>query len=338
MTERWQAELTKLRRAQLPAEVWDRVGEGPRLEPLGPPPRSRLAAGVIALAVFALGAILVWRLVPTGEPTVRSLAGPEVLEVPASGVAPAFLSDGRPVFVVHHADGSISVIDGFSSHRPFGLLDIVGWCPSTSEFVELAHEARFDEFGNWVSAGPAPSGLATFDFDVVERDASGNPVAIRVGTMRNPSPGGSAHETDPSTYPAFCPAEDPDAATPGTQAVVSGNTGQAGRVLTHSISLDDVWSTPAALVAAAPGGWAAVDGQLFVAPDGFVQLCADVVEDRCVDGAIVRGLDGIRLKLDVIDRYPDFYAVHPYTWLARVQDGVLVDLAGIKDQVRAEGA
>ncbi len=337
MTERWQAELTKLRRAQLPTELWDRVGEGPHLEPLGPPRRSRVAAAVVALGVFALAALLVWRLLPAGETTVRSLAGPDVLAVPPRGeVAPAFLPDGRPVFVVNHEDGSVSVIDAFSSHRPFGLLDTVAWCPSTSEFVEMAHEARFDEFGTWTSAGPAPSGLATFDFEVVERDANGNPTAIRVGAVRDPSPGGSAHETDPSTYPDFCPVGD-EGAAPGTRIVVSGNTGQAGRVLTHTIPRDDVWPTPAGVVAAAPDGWVAVDGQLLVARDGFVQLCADVIGDRCVEGAIVRGIDGIRLLLDVIDRVPDFYAVHPYTWLARVQDGVLVDIAGVADLVRQQG-
>jgi hypothetical protein len=332
MTERWQTELTKLRRAELPTDLWDRVAEGPRLEPLGPPARSRVTAGVVALALFAAAAILVWRVLPVGGPDVGSLAGPDVLPVPPLGeVSADFLPDGRPVFVVHHDDGSVSVIDAFSSHRPFGLLDIVGWCPSTTEFVELAHEARFDAFGNWTEAGPAPYGLATFDVEVVERDANGGPSAVRVGAMRDATPGGSAHETDPSTYPAFCPAG-ADASSTAT-TVVSGNTGQTGYVVTHRIDPEDVWPTPAGLVAAAPDGWAAVDGQLLVARDGFVQLCAEVVDDRCVDGAIVRGIDGIRLLLDVIDPHPDFYAVHPYTWLARVQDGVLVDIAGVKDQV-----
>jgi hypothetical protein len=73
----------------------------------------------------------------------------------------------------------------------------------------------------------------------------------------------------------------------------------------------------------------AVDGQLLVAQDGFAQLCASVEGERCVDGAIVRGLDGIGLRLNVIERYPEYFAVHPGMWLVRVQDGVLVDLAGV---------
>jgi hypothetical protein len=30
-----------------------------------------------------------------------------------------------------------------------------------------------------------------------------------------------------------------------------------------------------------------------VAQDGFVQLCAQVVDDRCDGGVVVRGVDGI---------------------------------------------
>jgi hypothetical protein len=339
MTERWQAELTKLRGARLPADLWDRVDEGPRLAPLGPSPRSRVAAVVAAFLVFAVGGVLVWRALAPADTSVRSLAGPDVLEVPARGDASAvFLADGHPVFVVHHEDDSVSVLDAFSSHTPFGLRDIIGWCPSTAEFVELAHEARFDELGNWLTAGPAPHGLTTFQFDVVERDADGRPTAIRVGAARDPSPGGSAHETDPSTYPAFCPAADGGAASSATTAVVSGVTEQTGYLVTHAIDAENVWPTPAGVVEAGPEGWVAVEGQLLVSRDGFVELCTDVVEGTCVDGAVVRGIDGIRLLLEVITPNPNFYAVHPYTWLARVRDGVLVDIAGVKGQVVPAGS
>ena len=42
-------------------------------------------------------------------------------------------------------------------------------------------------------------------------------------------------------------------------------------------------------MAAHPDGWAAVEGTSLVARDGFVQLCAEVQGEECVDGAIVRG-------------------------------------------------
>jgi hypothetical protein len=329
MAERWQTELRKLHGAELPTDLWARAGEGSRLEPLGPPRRSRVAAAVVALAVFALGAVLVWRVfAPAG--TGRTLAGPDVFQVPPRGATtPAFLPDGHPIFVVHHEDGSVSVVDAFSSHHQYGLEDLVAWCPSTREFVEVAHEARFDEFGTWTSAGPAPTGLATFAFEVVEEDANGDPASVRVGGIREPSPGGSAHETDPSTYPAFCPEEPGGVQSDETTRIGSGNTDQVGSLVTHTIDPDDVWSSPAEAVAAAPDGWFAVEGRLLVARDGFVQLCADVEGDRCIDGAIVRGLDGVGLLVNVVLPHPEWYGTEPQLWIARVEDGLLRDVGGI---------
>jgi len=331
MTERWQVELSKLQRAQLPTDLWDRVGEGPRLEPLGPPRRSRVAAAVAAFAVFAVAAILVWRVFAPAGTGGKTLAGPDVLDVPPRGdVAPVFLADGRPVFVVHHEDGTVSVVDAFSSHRPYGLEDLVAWCPSTRHFVEVGHEARFDEFGNWYSAGPAPSGLATFAFEVVEQDVNADPASIRVGAIREPSAGGSAPETDPSTYPPFCPEESGGSVTAGATPVRSGNTGQVGNVVTHTIDQADTWASPAQVVAAAPDGWIAVEGRLLISrSDGFVQLCAEVDGERCIDGAIVRGIDGVGLLVNVVIPYPDWYGEEPGIWIGRVEDGLLADIGEI---------
>ena len=332
MTERWRHELTKLKGAQLPADLWDRIEDGPQLAPLGTTRRSRVAAAVTALAVFAIAAALVWRVFAPAGTSDRTLAGPDVVAVPARGdVAPVFLPDGRPVFVVHHPDGTVSVVDAFSSHRPYGLRDLVAWCPSTHDFVEIAHEARFDEFGNWRSAGPAPYGLATFSFEVVERDAAGDPASIRVGEMLAPSPGGSAHETDPSTYPPFCPAEEEGTVTAGTAPVVSGVSGEVGVVLRHTIDRADVWGSPAEVAAAHPDGWIAVEGRLLVSrSDGFVQLCGEVDGERCINGAIVRGLDGVGLLVNVIIPHPDFYAVEPGIWIGRVEDGLLLEIGRIE--------
>jgi hypothetical protein len=328
MTERWRVELTKLQGAQLPDDLWDRVGEGPRLQPLGPTRRSRVAAGVAALSVFAIAAVLVWRMFAPDGTGGTAIAGADVLEVPRRGaVSAVFLSDGRPVFVAHHEDGSVSVIDAFSTHVQYGLKDLVAWCPSAREFVEVAHEARFDEFGDWSSGGPAPAGIATFAFDVVAQDANGDPASIRVGAIREPSAGGSAPTTDPSTYPPFCPAEPNPAA--GTITVRSGTTGQVGAVVAHAVDEADVWPTPAAAVAAAPDGWIAVRGRLLVAPDGFVELCAQVDGGRCIDGATVRGVDGVGLLVNVVIPHPEWYGVEPQTWIARVEDGLLRDVGGI---------
>ncbi len=306
MTERWQREMAKLHRAELPADLWERIMEGPRLQPLPPRDPSRVIVVATALALFLAAAALLWVVFTPLRTTVRTLGGPDVIQVPARGeVSPVFLADGRPVFVVHHEDGTVSVVDAFSPHRAWGFEEPVVWCPSTRQFVEWAHEAHFDEFGTWESAGPAPSGLATFAFQVVERDAAGDPTSIRVGAMQAPDPGGSAPVTEPSR-PPFCP---------GAESV------------TFTIDASQVWDSPAAAVAAQPEGWIAVRGTLSVASDGFVQLCSEINGERCEDAAVVRGIDGVGLLVNVIQPYPGSGYEEPHLWLARVRGGVLDDLA-----------
>ncbi len=317
MAERWQREVSKLRRAELPTDLWDRIVEGPRLWPLLPHTRSRVAAGVMALAVSAVAAGVLWAVFAAFRTTEQTLSGPDVLSVPPRGdVAADFLPDGRPVFLVHHEDGTVSVVDAFSSHRAWGFEELVVWCPSTRQFVEWAHEAHFDEYGTWHSAGPAPTGLATFAFDVIARDASGDPSSIRVGEMQPPDPGGSAPVTDPSR-PPFCPR------------FSEGGSGEGGaaEIVAHTIGGSEVWDSPSAAVATAPGDWIAVRGTLLVASDGFVQLCSKVAGERCEDPAIVRGIDGVGLMVNVLQPYPGTGYEEPRVWLARVRGGVLDDLA-----------
>ena len=314
MAERWQRELTKLRRAEVPGDLWERVLQGPRLEPPPTRARSRVVAAATAFAVFAVGAVIVLRAFGPFGSADRTLAGPDVLAVPAFGeVAPEFLPDGRPIFVVHHQDGTLSVVDAFSPHRAWGFEELVVWCPSTRHFVEWAHEAHFDEYGRYDSAGPAPTGIATFAFEVVERDAAGDPTSIRVGAMQEPDPGRSPPETDPSR-PPFCPPDD--------------------RFVTHTIDGSRVFDTPAEAVAAEPDGWIAVRGTLLVSnEDAFVQLCAEVRGDRCEGGAIVRGIDGVGLLVNVLRPYPGTGYEEPTLWLVRVRDGVIDDpaIAGFLD-------
>jgi len=307
VTERWQREMAKLHRAELPADLWERIMEGPRLQPLPPRDPSRVFVVATALALFLAATALLWVVFTPFRTTVRTLGGPDVIQVPARGeVSPVFLADGRPVFVVHHEDGTVSVVDAFSPHRAWGFEEPVEWCPTTRQFVEWAHEAHFDEYGTWESAGPAPSGLATFAFQVVERDAAGNPTSIRVGAMQAPDPGGSAPVTDPSR-PPFCPGAEP---------------------LTFTVDASQVWDSPAKAVAAQPEGWIAIRGTLSVASDGFVQLCSQLSEERCEDAAVVRGIDGVGLMVNVLLPYPTGTGYEQArVWLAQVRGGVLDDLA-----------
>jgi hypothetical protein len=307
MTERWQRELTKLRDAELPEGLWERVSEGPRLDPLAPARRSRLAAAAVAVVVFALAAAFAFRAFGPFRAD-RTIPGWNVLTVPARGeTAPVFLSDGHPIFVVHHEDGTVTVVDAFSTHRAFGFEEIVVWCPTTRQLVEWAHEAHWDEYGRWHSAGPAPSGLPTYAFDVTARDPNGDPATIRVGEAQEPDPGRSAAVTDPSR-PPFCPPDD--------------------SYTTHTIDPSDIYESPEAAVAAAPTGWIAVRGTLHVDDrDAFTQLCAGVADGACVDGVPVRGLDTVRFLLEIIRKHPGTGYEEPQTWLVRVSDGVIDDPA-----------
>lgn len=49
--------------------------------------------------------------------------------------------------------------------------------------------------------------------------------------------------------------------------------------------------------------------------------------DRCEDAAVVRGIDGVGLMVNVLQRYPGTAYEKPYVWLALVRGGVLDDLA-----------
>ncbi len=319
MDDRYRRELTKLHGGEPPADLWDRVLEGPRLEPLGPRPRTRVTAAVVALAVFGLAAVFLWqafRETPAAQPV-----GSNLVAVPPRGETSAvYLADGRPVFVVHHLDGTVSVVDAFSSHRAWGVEELTVWCPSTRQFVEVAHEAHFDEYGDR-RAGPAPGGVATFSLQIVARDASGDPRSIEVGQMQEPA-------VDPHSgpeRPQFCP---PSGSGTGLVPVTGGYTGETGLVVAHSLDGVHIWDSPMEAVAADPTGWVFVHGTLLVAQDGFVQLCAEVVDGSCEGAVVVRGIDGVGLWLNVtrFDQVSGYE--EPQVWLVQIHDGVIDDPAG----------
>ncbi|MEO8425231.1 MAG: hypothetical protein ABI595_15145 [Actinomycetota bacterium] len=322
MDDRYRRELTKLHGGEPPADLWERVLDGPRLAPLGPSVRSRVTAGVVAFVVFGLAATFLWQAFrSSGEQP----AGSDQIAVPPRGeTAEVFLDDGRPVFVVHHLDGTISVVDGFSSHRAWGVEELNVWCPSTRQFVEVAHEAHFDEYGDR-QAGPAPGGVATFAFEVTAEDAVGDPASIVVGEMQD----GTLDPHSGPERPPFCPSGGSGVDDADLIAVTGGYTGETGMVVAHSLDGRQVWDSPAEAVAAAPSGWVGVRGTLLVASDGFVQLCARVVDDECEGGVVVRGIDGIGLMLNVtrfawVSGYEE-----PQVWLVQIHDGVIDNPAGV---------
>ncbi len=104
-------------------------------------------------------------------------------------------------------------------------------------------------------------------------------------------------------------------------------------VVAHQFDDDQIWDSPAEAVAAAPTGWVAIRSTLHVDPDGFVQLCAQVVDDACQGGVVVRGVDGIGLRLNVtgfdwVSGYEE-----PQVWLVQIHDGVIDNPAGVTNTI-----
>ena len=320
MDDRYRRELTKLHHGEPPADLWDRALEGPRLAPLGPSPRSRVTAAIVAFAVFGLAAGLLWRsFAESGDQP----AGSNQMTVPPRGETSAvFLDDGRPVFVVHHEDGTVSVVDGFSSHRAWGVEEFIVWCPSTREFVEAAHQARFDEYGSSPRLR-RPAAWRRSRSGVIEHRFGRRPQLDR-GRRHPRRHAGWRNRSRP---PPFCPAGgvigDADSDR-GHRWVLRrhrdgrGAPGRSGSGLgypSRGRGCRTEWT------GARTGDDAHRSGR-------FVQLCAQVVDDRCEGGEVVRGVDGVGLMVNVtrfdwVSGYEE-----PQVWLVQINDGVIDNPAG----------
>jgi len=101
------------------------------------------------------------------------------------------LRDGRPVFVVRHQNGEISVLDGFSTHIPYGIFKLLRWCPSSRIFEDPAHGAKYDEWGRKTGGPAPPGGLIAFSFQLESRArlvVGGEVGTIAGGDPTNPVP------------------------------------------------------------------------------------------------------------------------------------------------------
>jgi Rieske Fe-S protein len=131
------------------------------------------AAVVAVLAVAAAG----FAVLNDGDDHAVTVAGPDAADtesqvaLPESGALPQQLADGTPVWVVRHDDGSVSVVDAVSAHRPFGAGTLVAWCESSRGFVDPMYGSLYDEHGG-KQAGPAPSGLNTYPVTRVDADTA----------------------------------------------------------------------------------------------------------------------------------------------------------------------
>lgn len=170
----------------------------------------RLPPGVYTIASSAFGMpdeVTATLIVETGDARVRS-DEESVLPLPPRGSAlSALLRDGTPVWVAHDAEGGVSVFDGASTHLPFGVSVLVGWCPQTQSFEDPIYESQWNAQGLKIG-GPAPTGLKRYASTIRAGRviASGAPTVV--ATEVPPLPEDALTGIPPvSTAPCFDPTK-----------------------------------------------------------------------------------------------------------------------------------
>jgi hypothetical protein len=267
------------------------------------PPRKpgRRLRWAVTLGVLVAAAVVLIVMFAPWRSGVQPISGSDVLEVPpVGGVVAANLADGRPVFVVHHEDGTVGVVDAFSTHVTYGIGKLVGWCPSSRTFEDPFHGSKWDEFGDY-ALGPAPTGLVTYEFSVV----SGDQNQVQVDGPIPSHPRGFLTQPFQPAGP-FCQST-ADMVLPAFPEAVS--------------------SSPAGVVAAAPEGWVAVRGTLLATAGKPARLCAAVAEGACVDAGPVSGVDVTGLVSAL--RGPGTVETIAGPWIAQVRAGALVHLTRV---------
>lgn len=244
-----------------------------------------VAVGTVLLATFLFA--------PSDEAGVEVAAGNgDLVAIPERGdVRPDVLSDGTPVFVVGHDDGTVGVLLAESTHRPFGLAQLLGWCPRIGAFDDGMYSSAFDRHGRKIH-GPAPTGL--FSFETLSSDTRGT---VRVGALRA-GPGLDVRGT---------------ADTPDAEACSSGPGGQF-----HSdgMVLHDRWE-PRTLADAldTSGEVVLIADAALIARGGEVHACdSDTAADpdtcrtvpvRGIDAAVSDGAEWATIRGDFLARVAD---------------------------------
>jgi hypothetical protein len=219
----------------------------------------------VAGGVFLAATVLLVFVFAPRRSGVQPISGSGILEVPpVGGVVAANLPDGRPVFVVHHADGTVNVVDAFSTHVTYGIGKLAGWCPSSRTFEDPFHGSKWDEFGDY-ALGPAPTGLVTYQFSVVPGDQN----QVQVDGAISSHPRGFLTQPFQPAGP-FCES--------------------TSRMVLPDV-LREASSSPADVVAAAPTGWVGGRGVLLATAGRPARLCAAVADGVCADAAPVPSVD-----------------------------------------------
>ncbi len=162
MPERWQDELKKLRREEMPEGVRDRAEAGPRRD-LPNDGRQRVIAGVVAFVVFIAAGAFAWRAFGTTTTT-----GTEPTPSPRTALIVLDLSsnDGNPAATLSSGDASQDGVRegydwcGSDGQCVSGIADFSSY-PPVSEYlfvpagtpVELTGDGRIDDIATILSSG-----------------------------------------------------------------------------------------------------------------------------------------------------------------------------------------
>ncbi|MDQ3708469.1 MAG: hypothetical protein M3387_04030 [Actinomycetota bacterium] len=159
----------------------------------------------------------------SGQLSSAATADEAELRLPPRGSVSAQLLDGsQPVFVVHHTDGDVSVLDAHSPHHGNKLL---AWCEDGRAFLDVQHGSAFDEHGRH-TFGPAPGGMTPYAVEVVAGQVKTGPrrPAPPRGSDTDPSATGECRAADDSLPPAeYLAHHTGDEATTPEQAVAAGD-------------------------------------------------------------------------------------------------------------------
>jgi hypothetical protein len=145
MPERWERELRKLSRLEMPSDVSARMERGPGPNAL-PPRRQRIVAGVVAFSVFAVAGAFAFQ-------ALRERSTPQ----PPLGTPPSWLADMARQEATDNGDPSPTLAE-------FALTDQAAVAPAVGltggsgdkpEYVVVLH-GRFVAQGAKVPAGTAP--------------------------------------------------------------------------------------------------------------------------------------------------------------------------------------
>jgi hypothetical protein len=216
-----------------------------------------------------------------------------MLPRPARGqTIAAYLDDRRPVFVVGHEDGDISVLDAFSTHVADGVRVLISWCPMQRSFHDPRAGGSWDEWGT-LRTGPPPKGLGQFRWEPSPADDGGATV-IKVTGFAGDVPGRAAAD-------APLQLEGCDLSTSGYH-MFEGVTPL----------------TPAAAARSGTTGWVLMRGRIDFAGK---RLCSE--DAQCLEPADV-------LNLGDPGAYPNVGELErTWDYLALVRDGSLVNLTEV---------